>query len=113
MNTLKYRKKEYHKQPRIQDPITHVVFVTEEGKFVSSTNPIRVEGVQRITRSSHLDANLPAVIAVLVIDKADNVLYTRPAKVHNRAQFNLFIQEVLKDKAKVDAEKAAKEPVDA
>jgi|AGFS01.1.fsa_nt_gi hypothetical protein len=114
MNTLQYRKKEIRKQPKIQEPITHVVFVTEDGKWVSTSNPIRAEGVQRILRKSHLDSALPASLAVIIISENDDVLFTLMGKVHGRNQFDIFLKEALASKAKADAEKlAAKETADA
>jgi len=112
-NTLQYRKKEYKPYPRMeQEPITHVVFVKEDGKWVSSSNPIRVEDVQRITRPGQLSANLPASLAVLILNDNDDVLFTLSGKVHNRAQFDIFLKEALAAKAKAEAQKE-KEVVDA
>lgn len=114
MSTLKYRKKEVRKQPKIQEPITHVVFVTEDGKWVSASNPIRVEDVQRILRKSHLESALPASMAVIIVNQNDDVLFTLMGKVNSRNQFDIFLKEALDGKAKADAEKlAAKETVDA
>jgi len=112
-NTVQYKKKEYKKAARLaQEPITHVVFVKEDGKWVSTSNPIRCADVQRILRLSQVAANLPASLAVLIINDTDDVLYTLTGKVNNRAQFDLFMKEALAAKAKADVAKV-KEPVDA